>query len=146
MLHNKKREAVGMRVNMVKLVAKGALSEEIYAEAVVDVEKDIKLIDEQINELSEGSDMEMYLRRLPKVLTETFELMGNMLHEAKNTDKRDDLFKLVELTTFELTVNNKKELKVKLFDVLDSLISSDDSALEAPSGVEPLSTALQAAV
>jgi hypothetical protein len=44
------------------------------------------------------------------------------------------------------SVNNKKELKIKLFDVLDRVIMSDNSVLEAPAGVEPASRALQAPV
>lgn len=111
-----------------------------------DTKKSIKLANDKINELSEGSDMDKYLVKLPEVLTETFELMEDALPKAKKPIKKEDLLKLFELTTFELTVNNKKELKIKLFDVLDALISSEKSALEAPSGVEPLSTALQAAV
>ena len=57
---------------------------------------------------------------------------------------KEDILKLLQLTTFELTVSNKKELKFKLFDVLSRLISSDKCVLEAPPGVEPGYGALQA--
>ena len=59
---------------------------------------------------------------------------------------KDDIKKLLEITTVELTITNKKELRIQLFDVLDKLVSSDNFNLEVPSGVEPLSKALQASV
>jgi len=34
---------------------------------------------------------------------------------------KDEIYKLIELTVFELPVNNKKELIVKLFEGLDDL-------------------------
>ena len=57
---------------------------------------------------------------------------------------REDIKKLIEITTVELIILNKKELKIKLFDVVDRVLSGDNSALEAPSGVEPDYKALQA--
>ena len=51
---------------------------------------------------------------------------------------------LLEITTVELTISNKKELKVKLFGVLDRLVNGENFNLEAPSGVEPDYGALQA--
>jgi molecular chaperone DnaK (HSP70) len=113
-------------------------------ETTKDMESAINRIDEEINEFSENSDMEKYLDRLPEVLLKTFELASNAVQKREIKDIHDDVLKLLELTTFELTVNNKKELKVKLFDVLDRLISSDNCILEAPSGVEPDYGALQA--
>lgn len=38
---------------------------------------------------------------------------------------REDIMKLIEITTFELTVNNKKELRIKLFDWLASFEKVD---------------------
>ncbi len=109
-----------------------------------DTENEIQAIKEQMDALSESTDMEQYLERLPEILLKTFELTSNAISKGKTHDNKDDLLKLIEITTFELTVSNKKELKVKLFEVLDKLISSDNCILEAPSGVEPDYKALQA--
>jgi len=45
-----------------------------------------------------------------------------------------DIKTLLEITTVELTVTNKKELKVKLFDVLEGIISRDLYLLEKEVG------------
>ena len=60
--------------------------------------------------------------------------------------KKENILKLLEMTIFELSVNNKKELQIKLFEVVDTLLGGGLYSLEAPSGVEPLSKALQASV
>ena len=44
-----------------------------------------------------------------------------MLKEANKHHIKEDVLKLIELTTFELTLDTKKELTVKLFDVLTDL-------------------------
>ena len=44
------------------------------------------------------------------------------------------------------SVNNKKELQIKLFEVLDVLVNEGNVGMEAPAGVEPASRALQAPV
>ena len=121
-------------------------SKEEINETTQEMDADIKRIQHQIDEFSENTEMEKYLMRLPEVLIKTFELASNVLQEKKNERIKEDILKLVELTTFELTVDNKKELKVKLFDVLDKLISEWNCSMEASMGVEPISTALQAAV
>ena len=104
----------------------------------------IRKIDIALEEFNNDSDLDKYLERLPIILFKTFELGSNAIKQAENLESKNDILKLIELTTFELSVNNKKELKVKLFDVLDKFITSDLSLLEAPSGVEPLYKALQA--
>ena len=38
---------------------------------------------------------------------------------------REDIMKLIEITTFELTVNTKKELRIKRFDWLASFEKVD---------------------
>jgi len=44
-----------------------------------------------------------------------------VLSNAVYTSWRNDLKQLIELTTHELILNDKKELKVKLFDALEKL-------------------------
>jgi hypothetical protein len=124
-------------------VLAGFSKEEIDRESS-DMDKAINLIESEISEFTDDTDIEAYLIRLPEVLSKTFELASNAIFKSKTQDMKDDLLKLIEITTFELTVNNKKELKIKLFEVLDRLVSGDNYILEAPSGVEPDYKALQA--
>ncbi len=143
-LEKDKNEIEQEKKNYRREALKMGYSKEEINETTNDMENSIKLIDEQINEFLQGTDMEQYLERLPEILLKTFELTSNAISKGKTHDNKDDLLKLIEITTFELTVSNKKELKVKLFEVLDKLISSDNCILEAPSGVEPDYKALQA--
>lgn len=91
-----------------------------------------------------NTDMEKYLEKLPEVLLKTVELVSNTINKEQIEVIKEDIIKLIEITTVELTITNKKELKIQLFDVLDKLVSSDIFTLEAPSGVEPDYKALQA--
>ena len=84
------------------------------------------------------------ISRIFVILSESVELGTNAIQERNTEVMKNDLMKLLEITTVELTVNNKKELKVKLFEVLDRFNSSESSIVEAPSGVEPDYKALQA--
>lgn len=122
-LQKQKEEIEQEKKNYRREALKMGYSKEEIVETTKEMENDLKRITEQINEFSEDSEMEKYLERLPEVLLKTFELASNTLQKGKSSDIRDDIVKLIELTTFELTVTNKKELKVKLFDVLDRLIS-----------------------
>lgn len=138
-----------MRASIKGLTLKFAndkISESLYAEMVAEAETNIEKISRQISELSQNSEMEEYFEKLPSVLCKTFELASNTLSEGNDDQRKDDILKLLELTTFELTINNEKELKIKLFDVLDKLTKDVNFSMEAPSGVEPLSKALQASV
>ena len=83
-----------------------------------DSENTIKMLEEQMTEISQISDIEKYIEHLPLILQTTFELAQESLQEEEMGLRNTMLKKLLELTTFELTVNNKKELEVKLFDVL----------------------------
>jgi hypothetical protein len=122
------------------------IEKEELDEITADFDKDIQRLDGLISELSADTEMESYLERIPEILEKTVELASNPLRKAEIERLREDVKKLLEITTVELTITNKKELKIKLFDVLNSLLSSDKSILEASMGVEPISTALQAAV
>ena len=142
----KKEELEQERKNYRRDALKMGYSREEITETTKDMDDAIKLIESQIMELSDNTDMEVYLEKLPEMLLKTVELASNTINKAKIEGFKNDIKLLLEITTVELTINNKKELKVKLFDVLDRLVKSDFSILEASMGVEPISTALQAAV
>ena len=141
----KQKESVEQdRKNYRRDALKVGYNREEIEETTKDMDEDIRVIEGQISELSESSDMEQYLEKLPTMLLKTVELSGNAIQKRNTVGMREDIKKLLEITTVELTITNKKELKVKLFEVLDSLISDVDSVLEAPPGVEPGYGALQA--
>lgn len=95
------------------------------------IDDDIKRMDEQIWEFSSGWEIEEYLERLPAILWQIVELVQNSVQKRESEDMRDDLKRLLEITTVELTISNKKELKIKLFEVLDGLFSNNKCTLEA---------------
>ena len=86
-----------------------------------DTDKEIYDIQIQIDALSESTDMEQYLERLPEILKKLHELTSNVLCEADLDDMRDDVKKLIDIVAHELVINNKKELKVELYDTLNNL-------------------------
>ena len=86
-----------------------------------DVENEIQDIETQIELLSESSNIEEYLYRMPEILLDLHELSSRVLSEADYEGMRNDIKQLIEITSHELILNNKKELKIKLSDVLESL-------------------------
>jgi hypothetical protein len=119
----KKQEEIKQeRINLTKLLAKWAISQEIYAETIKDTEKEIESIESQIEALSESTDMEQFIERLPEVLAKTFELASKVLSNADIETMRSDIEQLLEICTFELRVSTKKELKVKLFEPLNEVL------------------------
>ncbi len=102
----------------IKLRANGEISLEEMKEMKNDSENTIKMLEEQMDEISQASDIERYIEHIPLILQTTFELAYESLQEEETALRNVMLKKLLELTTFELTINNQKELQVKLFDVL----------------------------
>jgi hypothetical protein len=125
-----KEEIEQERKNYRREALKMGYNREEIEETTKDMDDTIKLIESQIIELSDNTDMEKYLEKLPEVLLKTVELASNTINRANLEGLREDIKLLLEITTVELTVTNKKELKVKLFDVLDKLVSSDNFNLE----------------
>jgi hypothetical protein len=96
-------------------------SKEEIDETTRDKKKAIDALDIQISKYSADTKMEQYLERLPAILLTTFELGSKALLEMDSGTKTEDMIKLLELSTFELPINTKKELTVKLFSVLEDL-------------------------
>lgn len=84
-------------------------------------QEQIKALEIQIQDLSESSDFEQYLDRLPEILKDLHELASKVLSEADYQDSRDEIRQLIQLVSHELTLTTKKELKVKLFEGLENL-------------------------
>ncbi len=143
-LQKEKEKIVQDRKDYRKNAALSGFSKEEIAETTKEMDDSIESIDGKMADILNNTNMERYLEKLPEMLLKTVELASNTLPDAKFDGLREDIKLLLELTTVELTISNKKELKVKLFDVLDKLVSSDNFNLEAPSGVEPDYGALQA--
>lgn len=106
-------------------VAKDALlngyTSDIAESVQADIQKEIEAIDNQILALSESIDIEEFFDRLPEVLAKTFELSSRVLLQEESEVKREEVYKVIELATFELNPSNKKELKIKLFPVLEAI-------------------------
>lgn len=118
-LENKKQELEIEKKTILKNAIKWGFRVEDANEMIRDTEKEIRAIENQIEELSKSTDMEQFINRLPEVINETFELASKMLSSADIETMRDDIEQLLEICTFELTINEKKELKIKLFDGLE---------------------------
>ena len=74
--------------------------------------------------------MEDFLERLPKILSEIVELSSEALITDENEKKKENIIKLFEITVSNFSVSNKKELKIKLFEVLDALVNGDNVGME----------------
>lgn len=103
--------------------------EEIF-ETSRDMEIEIKQIESEIDELVDDTDLEKYLDRMPEILTKIHELASKSLTDEDMEEISEDLFLLIQITTHELNVNNKKKLKVELNPVLSSMISKGNTPME----------------
>lgn len=126
-----------------KAVLVGMSAEEIE-DVSKEIDRSIRIIQEEIQNLWENTDMEDFLERLPKILSEIVELSSEALITEEKEKKKENIIKLFEITVSNFSVSNKKELKIKLFEVLDTLVNGDNVGMETPSGVEPDYGALQA--
>ena len=88
-----------------------------------ETENEIQDIEARIELLSESTNIEEYLFRMPEILLNLHELSSRVLSEADYEGWRDDIKQLMEIVLHELTLTNKKELKVKLSEVLENLES-----------------------
>jgi hypothetical protein len=75
--------------------------------------------------LSQETEIEQFIDALPDILAKTFELSKKAFLDQDFEQSRQEIMKLIEITTFELTVNTKKELRIKLFDWLVSFEKVD---------------------
>jgi hypothetical protein len=82
-------------------------------------------ITSDIAELKKDSELDVYLQKIPALLLRILELLGSTLYIKEMPHYDEDVKTLIKLTTLELTINNKKELKVKLFDTLKNIISRE---------------------
>ena len=97
------------------------MNAEEIEEVTKDIDRSIRILEEEIQNLSESTDMEELLERLPTILTEIVELTLEALTEEENDKKKGNIIKLFEITVSNFSVSNKKELKIKLFVYLKDL-------------------------
>ncbi|GAB0175025.1 MAG: hypothetical protein HHAS10_09040 [Candidatus Altimarinota bacterium] len=128
--------------NATSLVADGTISKENYTKLIEKNAMEVSLIDERIADAEKTGELQQYLDRLPEVLQKTFELASRVDQKKEIKDMRDEIIKLIQITTFELEINNKKELKIKLYDVLTSLFFGNKSLMEPLAGIEPATAPL----
>lgn len=101
------------------------IDREILNEAVQDKKNEINIIKGKIEDLSQETEIEWFIDALPDILVKTFELAEKAFTDQDFEQSREDIMKLIEITTFELTINTKKELRIKLFDWLASFEKVD---------------------
>jgi hypothetical protein len=143
-LETRKNELEAEKMDYIKLLQKKRITDEEYDKIAEENKKSIDILLDKIQEFKKWSEKEEFINRLPEILTKTFELSRNVGQKRNTEDVYEDLLKLLQITTFELTVDKEKELKIKLFDVLDKINFYEKYRMEAPSGVEPDYKALQA--
>ena len=102
----------------------------------------VNAIQKEIDDFENDMQIEKYLDCLPEILLKTSELAGNTIKKAESEDIREDLKKLLAITTSELLITNKKELRIQLFGVLERILNSDNGTMEPPRGHEPLTSSL----
>ena len=107
---------------------------EVSEKAKLSIQKEIDDIDNQILELSEEVDIEKFFERLPEVLAKVFELSTKVLVEEESEVKKEEVYKVIELAVFELNPITKKELKIKLFPVLEAVKKNDKFNWQGGSG------------
>ena len=104
---------------------RNAIIKDVDAEQIDAIKKEfhneIETLEIKIDGYTEQTWLEEYLLKLPSILYKTFELGNTALKQKEKAVIKEDILKLMELTTFELTLDTKKELTVKLFDVLKDL-------------------------
>lgn len=120
-LENKKLVLEEEKKTIRKNGIKWGYTAEETNETIADTEKEIQSIEDQIKALWESTDMEQYLERLPEIVQKLHELSSKVLSEADYEGMRNDIKQLIEIVSHELILNNKKELKVKLSEVLENL-------------------------
>lgn len=98
----------------------------------------VNAIQKEIDDFENDMQIEKYLDYLPEILLKTSELAGNTIKKAESEDIREDLKKLLAITTSELLITNKKELRIQLFWVLERILNSDNGTMEPPMGHEPM--------
>lgn len=94
---------------------------DIGKEKMEEEKKEIETLEKELESISGSSDIEEFFNRLPDILWKTFELSSKVLSNAEIQGMKADILKLMEICTFELEINTKKELKIKLFEGLEDL-------------------------
>ncbi len=94
---------------------------EIAQEEMNEIQKQIDALEVQLQELSENANFEDFLVRLPYITEKLHELADNTLNNEENEEFRSNLQRLMQLTLHELKIDNKKSLKIRLFEGLDAM-------------------------
>ena len=79
----------------------------------------IQDIEMKLETMKENENFEEFLQRIPEVINNLHELARNTLNNAENQAFREQVKELMQFTLHELTLNNKKALKIRLFEALE---------------------------
>ena len=86
---------------------------------------EIARIELSIRELENNTNLQDILDKIPVILSKIVELTDSPLWEAKTKDSREHIKIILEIITVELTIGNKKELKIKLFEGLEDFLNDE---------------------
>ncbi len=89
-------------------------SAEFSNERKQDEDNAIREIENRIEALSQSTNFEKDLERLPEIFDKILELAGRTISKAENETLESDITKLIQLIKPKLPVYNEKELKVEL--------------------------------
>jgi uncharacterized protein (UPF0335 family) len=99
---------------------------EFADEQCLQIQQKISRIDNTINWLSENTNLQGILDRLPTILAKIVELSSNAISKGKIKEHRDDIRLILDIITVELQISNKKELKIKLLEGLEDLLDDEN--------------------
>lgn len=126
----------------MRVIIEGA--DAVVKETIKNWQNRILAIQQEMESLQNEDEFEMFCKRLPILLKKTFELSEKALFEEEYSGIQQDLYNLINATTFELKIGKKKALNIGLYWPAWQVLFWKDAVLEAPSGVEPDYGALQA--
>lgn len=128
----------------MRVIIEGADS--VVKETIKNGQNRILAIHQEMESLQNEDEFEIFCKRLPVLLKKTFELSEKALFQEEYNEIQQDLYDLINATTFELKIGKKKALEIGLYWPAWQVLFWKDAVLEAPAGVEPASRALQAPV
>ncbi len=90
------------------------------------MEERLNQIDVAINELEGNSKLSDLLDKLPGIMAKIVELSSQALWKAKLRERREEIKLILEIIWVELQIDNKKELKIKLFEGLEGMLDDEN--------------------
>jgi hypothetical protein len=82
-LQRKEEETKKEKVNLTRLLGKGIIEKDIYDATIQSLSSEIDELKYELNTLSESTNMEEFINRLPEIITNLHELSSRVLTDAE---------------------------------------------------------------